>query len=78
MQDSGKDLGYIAGKVENLEKKVDKQDGHLDEISTKLDSVTEQLTYYRHIIVFIRSIFWIGAAIVTLKFGDIKDIWGGK
>jgi len=78
MDNKGQDVGYIMGKLESMEKRIEKQERTLDEIEDKLDEISKQLSGYRHAITFVRSLLWIGVAVITLKLGDIPAIWSGK
>ena len=78
MGSTDQDIGYIKGKVESLETRIEDQEEQLDAISIKLDEISGQLGLYRHVLMFIRTVLWTGAAIVTLKFGDIPSLWKGE
>ena len=67
-------IGYLTGKIEELEKQIKHQGEQQNDINTKLDKALEQLSLYRHLIIFLRGSLLLIAAIVTLKFGDISTI----
>lgn len=75
MGSTDQDIGYIKGKVENYGHRLKIQEKKLNEINTKLNEISSQLGFYRHIIVFTRSILWVGLIIITLKFGDVQNMW---
>lgn len=49
----------------------------LQTIDKKLDKALDQLGMYRHFTIFIRAVLIGIIMIVTLKFGDISDFFGG-
>lgn len=77
MSSRDEEFGYIKGQIESLEERVKELDDEQGEIREDIQQINQQLTLYRHIIMFIRTALWIGVAIMTLKFGDIPDIWRG-
>ena len=78
MTRNDEDIGYIKSKLDNLEYRVKELDEDHSATADELQSVKQEIAFYRHVIMFVRTLFWIAAAIVTLKFGDIPDIWKGE
>lgn len=72
------EFGYIKGKIESIETRTDAQQAQLDEISNSLDAITDKLAMYRHFIIYLRYMFLVGAFVITMKFGDIKEYFTGE
>jgi len=75
------EIGYLKGKIEEMNSKLDVHRNRDDEMLKKLDTFNERMerieeTFIvsRRIYKFFRVTSLIILAIVTLKFGDIKTI----
>lgn len=82
------DLRHLEVEIEHLKKDIkeikqkDLSNYHeysqkLDQIERKLDRAFNQLDMYRHFTIFIRAILVAVIVVITLKFGDIKDMLFG-
>jgi len=61
-------FGIMLNKIENLEEVQNK-------ILTQQAKIMEELSLYKHFILFIKCLCASAAAILALKFGDVKSIW---
>lgn len=73
------ELGYIKGKVESIENKInnwiiEEQETH-KVIMEKIYSMKEQLSLYRFMIMTAKAIGYTIIFILAFKFGDIKNLW---
>ena len=78
MVNRDEEFGYIKGKIETIETKTKLQQEQLDEIKTSLDTIAGKLAMYRHFIIYVRYMFLVGAFVITMKFGDIKEYFTGE
>jgi hypothetical protein len=72
-------IGYLTGRIEGIEERLEQ---HMDDehkmqakIGAQLSRIEEQLSMYRHLTFFIRSMALIIAAIIAFKWGVAKEIW---
>jgi hypothetical protein len=83
---SSTQLGYLTGRVESLETKVDYHiangerliaslEGKLDKMSASIDYNSEQLNMYRHLIFFVRTLAVCLAALLAANWSDVKEAW---
>ena len=63
--------GIVINKIENLEKIQ-------ADMRTQQQQILEQLSLYKHGIMFVKCVGYTIAAVLAFKFGNIKDIWGGE
>ena len=64
-------FGIMINKIEKLEAT---QATILQQQATIMD----ELSLYKHFIMFVKAVGYTLAAVLAFKFGSIKDIWGGK
>lgn len=70
------DLGYIKGQLQSVEQRIMELDKENELLAKKLDEVRDQLAMYRHFIIWARSTLAVGILVLTLKFGDIAELFG--
>lgn len=75
------EIEYIKKAIEELKQQDQRtEDAHtkkFEELEDKLDTALAQLGMYRHFTIFLRAVLIGVIMIVTLKFGDIKDLFVG-
>lgn len=75
------EIEHIKRDIQDLKeqdiKQTDDYTQKLNEISSKLDKAIDQLAMYRHFTIFLRAVLIGIIMIITLKFGDIKDMLFG-
>lgn len=62
---------------EQDQRQTDDYTQKLNSIDNKLDKAISQLDMYRHFVIFIRAVLIGIIMIITLKFGDIKELFTG-
>lgn len=66
-------IGYIKSKLESQDEDIKRLNQSLNNLSTKVDNLADQLAMYRHFTIMLRTTA-VGVFIVlTAKFGDILD-----
>jgi hypothetical protein len=72
-------LGYLTGKIEAIEERLDQ---HMDAeekqqelLDRKFEMIMEQLSMYRHLSFFIRTLAVIFAAILAGNWESVKMAW---
>lgn len=70
MNDARRDVqfGIMLNKIEKLEETQ-------STILAQQIKIMDELSLYKHMIMFIKCCAYTGAAILALKFGDVKSIW---
>ncbi len=61
--------GIVLNKIENLEETQ-------VAILAQQTKIMDELSLYKHFIMFVKCLAYTGVAIVAFKFGDLKSIWG--
>lgn len=68
-------IGYLTGRIEGIEERLEQHMDAQTKIGAQLSRIEEQLSMYRHLTFFIRSLALITAAVVAFKWGVVRDIW---
>ena len=79
-------IAYLTAKVEALEEKlgvhisseedmVVKIDAKIDKLAEAVEVNTRQLSFYRHLVFFFRSLFIILGALLALNWQEIRATW---
>lgn len=72
------EFGYIKGKLESIEGRLQELEADNKEMSDKMDAVTEEFAKYRHFVIWIRGVVLTGAFLMTMKWGDLMNWWNGE
>lgn len=79
-------IAYLTAKVEALEERlgvhidseedmVVKLDHKIDKLADAVAKNTDQLSFYRHLVFFFRSLFIILGALLAFNWLEIKEAW---
>jgi uncharacterized membrane protein YjjP (DUF1212 family) len=72
-------IGYLTAKVEGLESllknHIENEESKLEAVHTKLDKALEQLSLYRFMLMFLKTVGYTLLFVLAFKFGDIKSLW---
>lgn len=75
------DIGYVLGKVEMIEKKFDEHRTETrlkdDEIMTKLDEMSQNMSFWRYTLWLLKALAVSLPLIVTANFEELLNIWKG-
>lgn len=73
------EFGYIKGKLESIEERIQdlERQENIEELSNKVDSLSEEMAMYRHFVIWIRSVVIGTAFLLTMKWGDLMNWWDG-
>lgn len=85
-RDSDEVLGYLRATVENSAKRIEeladrfsaldeKMDQRDEEIKEQIQGLRDELNIYKVVIKVLKALGWTFLAIITLKLGDITQIW---
>lgn len=69
------DIGYILGKMEMIEKKVDAQSAELELVLTKLDKMSQTLSFWRHTLWIAKALILSVPMIVAANHEDLLSLW---
>jgi len=76
---NNEEIGYIKAKVESLYDKVEEyRQGDIDahkSIEQSLRDIRDQLSLYKHLVLFVKALGLTLLFIIAFKFGDIKELW---
>lgn len=76
------DFGFIKGQLQSIERRIqtleEESKEKNKELSTKMDSLTEELAMYRHFVIWLRSSLLVAAFFITMKWGDLMDWINGS
>lgn len=64
-------FGIMMNKIEKLEETQ-------STIMEQQAAIMDELSLYKHFIMFVKALGYTIAAVLAFKFGSIKDFWGGK
>jgi len=79
-------LGYLTGRIEALEGKLEEHiesedrtvksiDGKLDKMSELIQKNSDQLSMYKHLVFFIRTIAICLGALLAANWSEARAVW---
>lgn len=78
---NAQDIGYVLGKMEMIEKKFDEHrvetKSERDEIMSKLEELSENMSFWRYTIWFLKAMLVSVPLIITANFEELMNIWKG-
>jgi anti-sigma-K factor RskA len=79
---NAQDIGYVLGKLEMIEKKFAEDrietKTERDEIMEKLEELSENMSFWRYTMWFLRAAIISIPLVVTANFDELLTIWRGE
>ena len=70
-----KDIGYVLGKVEMIEKQLTEQSIELKEIDAKLDKLTNSLTFWKHGFWLLKALILSLPLLASANWETLVSLW---
>ena len=68
MSSMEEDIGYIKAKTDSNTKAI-------EVLTVEMKAMRDELSLYKHFVVFMKALGLMIICVATLKFGDVIDIW---
>ena len=72
---NAQDIGYVLGKVEMIEKQLTEQSEELKEIESKIDKLTQNLSFWKHGFWLFKALILSLPLIATANWESISTMW---
>ena len=73
--DNAHDIGYVLGKVEMIEKKMDEQSVELELVLTKLDDLSKSMSFWRHTLWVFKALVMSIPLIAAGNMEGLSEYW---